>query len=189
MKRVFIVHGWSGRPDAGWMKWLNKELTAKGYKVTAERMPDPDFPKIEPWVSNLKRIVGAIDKDTYFIGHSIGCQTIIRFLEQQPSNSKIGGAVFVAGWLTLNNLETDEEKEVSTPWLNTPIDFNKVKTILAKSSYILSDDDPFVGLENGNLFKDKLGCKVILEKGKGHYIENITKEIPIVLKEFLEMSK
>jgi len=28
MKRVIIVHGWNGRPDAGWMKWINKAKNA-----------------------------------------------------------------------------------------------------------------------------------------------------------------
>ena len=72
MKRVIIVHGWNGRPDAGWMKWINKELTNKGYKVIAQRMPNPDFPKIEPWVSKLKEIIGKVDKDLFFIGHAGG---------------------------------------------------------------------------------------------------------------------
>jgi len=189
MKRVIIVHGWNGRPDAGWMKWINKELTNKGYKVIAQRMPNPDFPKIEPWVSKLKEIIGKVDKDLFFIGHSVGCQTILRYLESLPDKSMIGGAVFVAGWLKLKNANTKEEVEISTPWLNTAINFEKVRSIINKSVYFLSDDDPWVSLENAELFKNKLGCKVIIEKGHGHYMENKIKEIPSVLKEFLELSR
>lgn len=176
-----------GRPDAGWMSWLNKELTKRGFEVHAERLPDPDYPKIEPWVSSLKKLIKNPDKDTYFIGHSIGCQTIIRYLESLPKNTKIGGAVFVAGWLTLKELETDEEKVVSTPWLNTKIDFNNVKPKINKVSAIFSEDDPYVPMENTKLFKDNLNAKIIIENKKGHYIENVTKEIPSALKEILEM--
>jgi uncharacterized protein len=189
MKRVFIVHGWGGKPDVGWMKWLNKELTSKGYKVIAERMPQPEFPKIGPWVENLKRIVGKADGETYFIGHSIGCQTIIRYLETLPEDSKIGGAIFVGGWLKIKEPKTKEEIEVSAPWLTTKINFDKVKKIINKSVLILSDDDIYVPLDNSDLFKKKLGSKIVLEKSKGHYIENVTKEIPAVMKEFLDISR
>jgi len=30
MKRVFIIHGWGGNPEEGWLPWLKKELEAKG---------------------------------------------------------------------------------------------------------------------------------------------------------------
>ena len=88
-------------------------------------MSEPAEPKIEAWVSRLSRIIGVVDENTYFIGHSIGCQTILRCLEKLPDNAKVGGAVFVASWFTLTNVDTDEEKETARPWLETPIDFEK----------------------------------------------------------------
>lgn len=30
-KRVFIVHGWDGKPSGAWLPWLKKELEAKGF--------------------------------------------------------------------------------------------------------------------------------------------------------------
>lgn len=188
-RRVFIVHGWSGRPDSGWMKWLNSELTKKGFKVIAKRMPDPDYPKINDWVSYLSKEVGKVDQNTFFVGHSIGCQTIIRYLESLNENSKIGGAIFVAGWFNLNSLETEEEKEVATPWVENSINFIKVKKIINKSFALFSDNDPYVPISNSDLFKNNLGSKIKIEKGKGHYIENETLEIPIILKEAIRLFK
>src|SRR3989344_3288848 len=147
MKRVFIIHCMQGTPSDFWYPWLKKELERRGFEVHVPEMPDTDYPKIEPWVATLKNNVGGIDDETYFVGHSIGCQTILRFLESFPSESRIGGSVFVAGGASLQNL-TDEEKEITQSWLSEPFDTNKVKQILNKSVAIFSDDDPYVSLDN-----------------------------------------
>src|SRR3989338_2892141 len=114
-KRVFIVHMWDGRPTDGWYGWLKKELEQRGFKVYVPAMPKTSAPKIKPWIAHLSKIVGPPDKNTFFVGHSIGCQTILRYLETLPPNTRVGGAVFVAGWFTLMNLETKEEQKIAKP--------------------------------------------------------------------------
>src|SRR3990167_5523753 len=98
MKRVFIIHGWGSNPKDDWFPWIKKELESKGFKVEIPVMPNTDEPKVNEWVGFLKKIVKNPDKDTYFIGHSIGCQTILRYLENLDKKIKIGGCIFVAGW-------------------------------------------------------------------------------------------
>src|SRR3972149_7057895 len=95
MKRVFIVHRWGGSPTADWYPWLKKELEKKGFVVFVPEMPTPDAPKIKSWVETLRKAVGSPDKDTYLVGHSIGCQTILRYLETLRLNERVGGVVFV----------------------------------------------------------------------------------------------
>ncbi|PIN87901.1 hypothetical protein COV12_01405 [Candidatus Woesearchaeota archaeon CG10_big_fil_rev_8_21_14_0_10_32_24] len=81
MQEVFIVHGWGGFPEEVWFPWLKEELEKKNFKVTILEMPNSEEPKIDVWVSYLKEKVGAPSLDTYFVGHSIGCQTILRYSE------------------------------------------------------------------------------------------------------------
>ena len=188
-KRVFIVHGWGGNPNVGWFVWLKKELSSKGFKVYSPEMPDSDNPAIEPWVNHLKEVVGKTDKNTYFVGHSIGCQAIMRLIEGLPDKSEVGGAVFVAGFFDLVGLETEEERKVAEPWLKTKIDLDKVKGRVRNIVAIFSNNDPFVPVSNAALFKDKLGAKTIMENGKGHYIEYETNGIPVLLEEILRISK
>lgn len=189
MKSVYIIHGWGGRSDKGWLLWLNKKLSSEGFKVFSPIMPDPENPKIDIWVNYLKKIVERPDKDTYFIGHSIGCQTIVRYLESLPEETKIGGVFFVAGWFNLKSLETEEEKLVSEPWLKKPIDFKKVKNKIRKAVALFSDNDPYVPLSDSKIFKEKLNAEIIIEKNKGHYIESEIKEIPALLNKILEIIK
>ena len=168
-KRAFIIHGWDGYPNEGWFPWLKKELEQKGFRVRVPTMPESAKPKIETWVSYLAKIVGDVDENTFFVGHSIGCQTILRYLESLPADKKVGGAVFVAGWFTLMNLETEEEKEVAQPWLETPIDFEKVKQHTNKFFAVFSDNDGVVPFNNKELFEQRLDAKTAVEHDKGHF--------------------
>lgn len=186
-KRAFIIHGWGGFPEEGWFPWLKKELGKKGFQVQVPSMPDSSNPTIDAWISHLAKTVGRVDKHTVLVGHSIGCQTILRYLERLPKEQTIGGAVFVAGWFTLMNLN-EEEKRIAEPWLTTPVDFEKIKAHCKKFIAIFSDDDPDVPLENKEKFM-RLGAKTIVEHAKGHFRgdDGIT-ELPVVLELVLSTS-
>ncbi len=187
--RVFVVHGWGGYPEEGWLPWLKKELVAKDFVVEVPAMPDSENPKIETWVPHLARLVGRPDEHTYFVGHSIGCQTIIRYIQTLPIGTKIGGAVFVAGWYNLRNLETEEEKIIVSPWVNEPRDDKKIRSVINKAIAIFSDNDPVVLPENQQSWKELVGAKIIIEHDKGHFSgsDGIT-ELPSALQGVLEIA-
>lgn len=189
-KRVFIIHGWGGYPREGWQDWLSTELEKRGFQIFCLAMPDTDNPRIETWVPTLAEAVGEADENTFFVSHSIGCQTILRYLEGLKDDKKTGGAVFVAGWLNLKGLETKEEKELARLWLEKPIDFLKVKKHTKKFVAIFSDNDPYVPLSDKDLFKSLLSAKIVVEKNKEHFTgEDGIIELHSVLEGFLEISK
>jgi len=189
MKRVFLIHGWEGDPENCWFPWLKRNLEEKGFEVHSPAMPNSDEPKIEPWVSKLSEIVGTSDKDTYLIGHSIGCQAIMRYIQTLPEETKIGGSIFVAGFFNLPNLEDQEEKDIAKPWLENPIDTEKIKSISSNIIAIFSDNDPDVPLSDSKIFKERLDAKIIIEKGKGHFSDDAgVTELPVVLDELLRIS-
>ncbi len=190
-KKVYIIHGWDGYPEEGWFPWLKGQLESHGFEVFVPQLPQADEPRIKNWVSALRDFVKGPDQDTYFVGHSMGCQAIVRYLENLSKDTKIGGAVFVAGFFkSLVGLEDDDTvRSVAKEWLDAPIDFDKIKKHLSKSVAIFSDDDPWVPLENQNDFREKLGSKIIIEHKQGHFSgqRDNTKELPIVLQELLKM--
>lgn len=193
MKRVIIAHGWDGYPEEGWFPWLKKELEAKGFEVIVPQLPDPENPRISKWVPRLAEVVGTPDEQTYFVGHSMGCQTIARYLESLPEEIQVGGAVFVAGFFKhLTGLEDDPDvQETDKHWLGTPVELEKVKSHLPKSVAIFSDDDPWVPLDNQEDFKNVLGSEIVMEHDKGHFSggrDGIT-ELPVVLEKVLEISE
>lgn len=182
-KRVFIVHGWGGNPDEAWMPWLDRELTARGFQVHRLAMPHPDEPTIDDWVGTLVDAVGIPDADTHFVGHSIGCQTIMRYCAGLSESMRVGRVVCVAGFFTLSGTEEDPEDEViRQAWLSAPLDTAHVHAVTERILGIFSDDDPVVPLENVEFFKDRLGAETVVDHGKGHYSEDSgVKELPVAL--------
>jgi predicted alpha/beta hydrolase family esterase len=190
MKKVYIIHGWGGNPDEGQLKWLREQLTKKGFEVVAPLMPDTNHPVISDLVGQLEILAKDADENTYFIGHSIGCQAIIRYLEK--SGKKVGGAVCIAGWLTrLTGDLSEEDTAIAKPWIEAQIDFEKVKKTTSNFAAVFSDNDPYVLFEeNKKLFEEKLGAKIFVDHDKGHYTEEDgVFENPTALKAFLEIAE
>lgn len=182
-KRVFIIHGWEGTPRAHWFPWLKRELEERGFQVQAPAMPHPKKPKLAEWLAHLEKMVGQADENTYFVGHSLGVITILRFLESIPHPKKVGGAVLVAGF----------SKPIGYKELNSffvePVDYHKIKNSVNKIVAIHSDNDPYVLLENGEILRDNLGAKLIIIPLAGHLNqEDGFNELPIALESLLEIA-
>ena len=177
MTKAIIVHGWDGSPDEPLHQWLKKQLEEKGWEVEVPEMPNPEEPKIEDWVSKLYDY--SIDENTYFIGHSIGCQAIMRYLDR--IDGKLGGLVFIAPWTHLTGLE-EGEQEIAAPWLETAIDFDRVKEKTSKIACIFSDNDPYVPVTEHEVFELMLDAETVVLKKKGHFTQedNVT-ELQVVL--------
>ena|SRR3989344_5779709 len=187
MKRAIIVHGWDGFPENHWFPWLKNKLEEKNFHVIVPQMPDPGNPKIEPWVSSLKKVVGKPDQETFFVGHSIGCQTILRYLEKIHPETRVGGVLFVGGWVNLNPkaMEDGESKSIAKPWLIKNIDWKKVKLHCNKFIAIFSDNDPFVPVQDAQIFKENLNAKTIIVKRKEHFTKKGSlSDVPEVLNLF-----
>lgn len=186
-KKVIMIHGWEGYPEEGWRPWLKKELEQRGFEVIIPAMPDTATPTMEKWVPFLTQIVGNPDEQTYFIGHSLGCITILRYLETLKDNQLIGGSILVAGFG--NDLEYEGYKGELSSFFKTPVDWEKVKKHCKKFVAIHSSDDPWVPIKHNKLFQDNLGAKSIIQENMKHFSgDDGIMELPIVLDELLKMS-
>lgn len=186
-KRVFIVHGWGGYPEEGWRPWLKENLEKAKFSIFNPVMPDTENPTMQAWVNYLAKTVKAPDKNFYFIGHSLGCITILRYLETLKKKEKIGGVILVAGFV--KDLTFSDYKGELASFFQKPISWEKIKIHCSKFIAIHSDNDPYVSLENADIFREKLGAKVIVEHNMKHFSgdDGIT-QLPIVLKSVLEIS-
>lgn len=185
MKKVFLIHGWEGRAEGGWRPWLKKELESRGFEVVVPQMPNTNEPQLSEWLAHLQKIANNPDEQTYFVGHSLGCITILRYIENLSENKKIGGAVLVAGFS--GSIGVGYEKLDS--FVSVPVNFEKIKKHTDKFIAIHSDNDPYVPLKMGEILQEKLGAKLVIEKGQGHFGGSEgNRGLPIALKSVLEIA-
>ncbi len=190
MKKAIMIHGWDGNPKNCWFPFLKSELEKKGLKVFIPEMPDTSKPKIDKWVGKLKQIVknsGGINQKMYFIGHSIGCQAILRYLEKlEEKDDKIKGVILVAPWLKLDEQTIKEEGEdvfeIAKPWIETPINLDKVRKKAGDFSILYSTTDPYVSSDDLLILQEKLKARTINMGDMGHFDdESGIKEMPQII--------
>lgn len=189
-KRVFIIHGHQGKPDEHWLPWLRRELVQRGYLVAVPPMPHADWPTIKMWTSHIQELVGHCDDHTYIVGHSIGCQAILRYLQSLVLPTRAGGAVFVAGFehMKLNPLVHPFEYQQLKEWIDEPIHWEAIRGKSKNFTAIFSDNDDVVPLDNVKVFDEKLDAQTIVLHNKGHFTadDGVT-ELPEVLEVLLPM--
>ena len=187
MKKIYLVHCWDGTSSDGWYPWLAERISDKNVDLIRFDMPNTACPKIDEWVGTLNSKVDFLNDETYFIGHSIGCQTILRYLETKKI-TKIGGILFVAPWLDLlpEAIEDEESYNTAQPWINTPIDFLFIIQFTSNINCIFSNDDYFVSIEQEKEFRNKLNAKTIIVNNKGHISQD---DNVYELQEILDFSK
>jgi len=169
MKRLFIIHGWDGSSKEPMIAWLGKIGSEIGFETIVLDMPNPSVPTIDAWTKHLEENVYYVDQDTYFIGHSIGCQAILRYLEMNKG-SQIGGAILIAPAFVVADIDTQEEQDIFRPWKDRPIDFANIRTMSNNFVTVFSADDKSVLLDsNKEIIEKGLNQKIIVENGKGHF--------------------
>lgn len=97
-KRVVLYNGWlrTYTYPRLWMKALSEHLRATAYAgvevvVVGNTMP-AQTNDTDKYVRHLASLVGEADQETFFIGQSVGCQVILRYLAQLPAGTKVRGA-------------------------------------------------------------------------------------------------
>jgi hypothetical protein len=68
--RFLILHGLEGSGPGHWQPWLADRLRAGGHDVSFPDLPDPDAPRLEPWLGALAAVRTG---DEVVLCHSLGC--------------------------------------------------------------------------------------------------------------------
>ena len=183
MKRVYIVHGYTGCPDKNWFPWLKSELEKLGVSVVVPAMPNTNEPKLKEWLPHLQQTIGAPDSDMFLVGHSLGCPTILRYLESLENNQYVGGALLVAGFAEPLPHLTELDSFTTAPWKE---EYARNRT--EKLFILNSDDDEAVPFFNAEHVRDRFNAKLITVYGAGHINEKAGySEVPFVLNELKDM--
>lgn len=179
-KHFFMIHGWGGFPKEGWRPWLAEQLRNDGHKVTVLSMPNTQHPKLSEWLEHLQQSIGMPDEDCILIGHSLGCITILRYLENLKKEEQIGGAIFVSSFYE----DLGKGYEEIYEFVEQPVDWKSVHKHCRYFSVIHSDDDSVVPLSFAERLASQLNTSVYLTTGKNHFSgDDGVKETPEIIDE------
>lgn len=166
-KHIIIVHGYTASPQSHWFPWLKKKLESQGAVVTIPAMPNSSDPNFAEWLQYLEGLSLSIDQNTIFIGHSLGCITVLRFLEKHRKEiDQIGGYLLVAGFAeTLANI----------PFLKTftedQLDDNTLISITEHRVSMISLNDEIVKSEYSVNLANRLQTQKLFVENAGHFLD------------------
>jgi len=165
---VILVHGLAGWPETHWFPWLRQELEKRGITSQALKMPRPALPVCEQWVQTLTRAVKD-PANTILIGHSLGCPTILYYLQQYRGEQQFLHAVLVAGFgRRFLNPRVSQLQQKLFHWLEDDLDFPRIRTKCRKFTCINSIDDPLVPYEEAVWLSKQLNAELVTER-KAHF--------------------
>lgn len=158
-KRILIIHGWESNSKEHWFLEEKTRLEKMGYEVSVPDMPHSFFPKQEEWVKVVEDFQP--DKNSILIGHSLGCPTILRYLER--AKKKIDKCFLIAS--PINFLSFLPVKN----FFETDFQWEKIKKMAKKFIVINQTKDTWVPLSHGQELSKKLGVNLIVVEGTDHF--------------------
>lgn len=169
-RTLTLVPRWAGTPESDFYPWLTAKLReppAPFSQVRTLAMPEPQRPTLAAWGAALTDALGPSPAPgTVLLGHSVGCQAVLRYLAALPPGSTVDGVLLVAGWW-----EVDAPWDTLRPWLETPLDAARARAAARHFTVLLSDNDPFTSdfARNRRLWEERLGAEVLLVPGARHF--------------------
>lgn len=98
-------------------------------------------------------------KDVYFVGHSLGCITVLRYLEQ--INQTIGGVVLVAGVPLLPQLDE---------FTAQPLNSSHLRQQIKQRCVIAADNDATIPFALTETLSQQLNARFLTVKDGGHFL-------------------
>lgn len=166
MKKVFIIHGFNGKPNSGWRPWLMRELAKSGVYACALPMPKPEAPIKSEWIETISQAIGKKGEEVFLVGHSLGAPAILRYLETLDGNMKIGGAILVSS--PVFKIDKKGYEKVNR-FLDKPFDFDHIKKVCKDFVVIHGDKDNVVSFSNAEFLLEKLSCNLVSVLGGNHF--------------------
>jgi len=172
---ILALHWWWGNPEENWLPWLKKEVEFKTEDLFIPNLPNTQNPVIEEQLDYINIYSSDFSESGNIIGHSLGCQLALKFVEENNiSNSTI---ILVAPTYPNLALELTEilwdSYETLKKYYDTTNDFEKINKLNNEFIVFLSDNDPYINMENAKKYYSNLeNIKFIEFSKKGHFNES-----------------
>ncbi|CAF0840489.1 unnamed protein product [Adineta ricciae] len=176
-QRILIIPGMGCTPvrENNWYAWLENELNSLGrFTVILEDMPDPDGARESQWLPFIRNTLKFDDK-TILIGHSSGCEAIMRLIE----HDKVRGVILVAACHT----DLGNEDEKASEYYNRPWNWEAMRANAEWIVQLHSPTDKFIPVAEARFVAENLKSEYMELKNRGHFMGAQLPEVLKVLKE------
>lgn len=165
MKNALILHGTDAKSTDHWFPWLKEELETDGFKVWVPNLPQANKPNIKRYNDFLLSQKDFVfDNETVMIGHSSGTVAILGLLQELVDDVFIKKAILVGAFHN-NDLHWESLDEL----FEKPFDFEQIKRHTKQITFIHSDNDPYIPLEQAEFLAQKVDGELIILEGQGHF--------------------
>ncbi|MFQ6342404.1 RBBP9/YdeN family alpha/beta hydrolase [Campylobacter sp. VTCC 70190] len=183
--RVYIVHGYGSDANYGWLPSTANTLKSFDYQVILPSLPNSNAPKLKEWLEFMKEHFVKLDKNTYFITHSLGGIAVLDFLNSLDKDVRIGGMIMVSPF--------DEPLKilpVLDEFVQVKLDYKKLSTIIKHIVVISAKNDSVVPTTMSQNLAKKLNAEFIQTPTGGHFMESEGfRKLPLILKVFSTINK
>lgn len=162
--KIYLIHGYTASPEANWFPYLKKELENDTVEIYILNMPNSQNPKLNEWIEHMDNSIKEYDENTIFIGHSLGCVTILNFLAKN-SSKKIKGLFLISGFIE------DSPIPALLEFVQPVLNYDVIIKLTKNRIVISAKDDDIINYEYSQILAKKIQSKfILLDKGK-HFID------------------
>ncbi|MEK3899243.1 RBBP9/YdeN family alpha/beta hydrolase [Paenibacillus sp. FSL R7-0179] len=166
-KHVYIVHGYGATPANHWFGWLQKRLDADGITSDILEMPTPLSPNLQEWLEHLSSKAKLLNQDTYFVAHSLGCVSLLKYLLSARPQEPLGGLVLVSGFTKpLPGLPMLDE------FTQDQINYSEAAALAPKRAVIASKDDAIVPVALSKELAQVIHADFHEVEHSGHFLDS-----------------
>lgn len=170
MKRVFIVHGYGATAANHWFGWLQGQALARGAEAVALTLPDSENPDFAAWQQGLHEAIGMPQADDIFVGHSLGCISLLHYLTAM-SPARIGGLVLVSGFVDkLPGFAAIGDFSMDGFIAKARVDVARVAAMTADITCVISENDHVVPAALSRGLAERLHARMVSVAQGGHFL-------------------
>ncbi|MCF2874069.1 MULTISPECIES: RBBP9/YdeN family alpha/beta hydrolase [unclassified Tenacibaculum] len=162
--KIYLIHGYTASPTSNWFPSFKKELLNENVEIIILDMPNSKEPKFKEWANHMEKMIINDSENTIFIGHSLGCVTVLNYLNSNKQKN-IKGLFLISGFV--DETPIPELEEFIQPTLDYQYIINSTKNRIA----ISAKDDDIIPFQYSKRMANKLDAKFILLNEGKHFID------------------
>ena len=156
-----ILHGWQGSGLDHWQTWLARRLRPS---AAFPELPDPDLPRLEPWLATLRAELARAAEAPTVVCHSLGCVLWLHYAARREAHEPRAGRVL----LVAPPCACSPTPEIAD-FFPVPREPSALaRAAVGETRLVCSDSDPYCPENAALAYGEPLGIPVDVLPGTGH---------------------